>query len=209
MINTLWHVKIDAQELFYFMILSGGGTWSKRSSCFIEGKAWTLHRCPWIFLTTTMNALPRTMREPIVPRWGAIGYNMKLQMLLLRWEVIMKNKTKWELSALVYSHRLDERTDVESQINGLYLTSWCRHHNTALGSKRCIRRTQCHHDALWWYVFLSACSCTWSTKLAPGLTFRWWIGEMHPVHQICMQELHCQVPPVARHLIGSDKISYL
>ena len=33
----------------------------------------------------------------------------------------MKNKTKWELSALVSSHSLDERTDVESQINGLYL----------------------------------------------------------------------------------------
>ena len=130
-------------------------------------------------------------------------------MLLLCWEVIMKNKTKWELSALVSSRSLDERTDVESQINGLYLTSWCRHHNTVLGSKKCIKRAQCHQDALWQYGFLSAFSCTGSTKLAPGLTFRWWIGEMHPVHQICMQEPHCQVPSVARHLIGSNMISYL
>ena len=161
------------------------------------------------YLTTTMNALPRTMREPIVRRWVAICYNMKLQMLLLRWEVIMKNKTKWELSAFVSSRSLDERTDIESQINDIYLTLWCRHHNTVLGSKRCIRRTQCHQDALWRYVFLSACTCTWSTKLAPGLTFRWWIGEMNPVHKICMEEPNYQVPSVARHLIGSDMILYL
>ena len=118
----------------------------------------------------------------------------------------MKNKTKWELSALASSRSLDKRTTVESQINGLYLTSWCRHHNTVLGSKRCIRRTQCQQDALWRYGFLSACSWTGSTKIAPGLTFRWWIGVMHPVHQICIQERHCQVPSVARHLIGSDII---
>ena len=66
-----------------------------------------------------MNALPRTMREPIEGRWGAIGYNMRLHMLLLRWEVIMKNKTKWELSALVSSRSLGEGTDVESQIKGI------------------------------------------------------------------------------------------
>ena len=115
-------------------------------------------------------------------------------MLLLCWELIIKNKTKWELSALVSSRSLDEQTDIESQINGLYLTSWCRHHNTVLYSKRCIRRAQCHQDTLWQYGFLSAFSCTGSTKLAPGLTFRWWIGEMHRVHQIYMQEPHCQVP---------------
>ena len=55
------------------------------------------------YLTTTMNALPITTRDPIVRRWSAIGNNMKLQMVLLRWEVVMKNKTKWELSALVSS----------------------------------------------------------------------------------------------------------
>ena len=112
------------------------------------------------YLTTTTNALPITMSEPIVRRWGTIGYNMKLQMSLLRQEVIVKNKTKWELSALVSSCSLDERTAVKSQINSLYLTSWYRHHNTILGSKICIKRTQCHPDALWWYGFLSAYSCT-------------------------------------------------
>ena len=80
MIISPWHVKIDTQELFFFMILPVGGTWSNWSCCLIEGKAWTLYRCTWNFwyLTTTMNALPRTMRELIVWGWGAIGYNMKL-----------------------------------------------------------------------------------------------------------------------------------
>ena len=152
-------------------------------------------------LTTTMNALPITMTEPNVRRWVTIGYNMKLQMLFLHQEVIMKNKTKWELSALVSSRSLDERTAVESQINGLYLTPWCRHHNTVLGSKSCLRRTQCHQDALWQYGFLSAYSSS-STKLAPRLTFRWWIGEKDLVHQICMQGPPCQVPSVARQALS-------
>ena len=74
MINTPWHVTIDTQELFFFMILPVGGTWSNWSSCLIEGKAWTLYSCTWNFwyLTTTMNALPRTTREPIVWGWGAL-----------------------------------------------------------------------------------------------------------------------------------------
>ena len=72
----------------------------------------------------------------------------------------IKNRTKWELSALISSRSLDERTAVENQNNGLYLTSWCRHHNTALGSKSCIRTTKSHQDALWRFGFLSAYSCT-------------------------------------------------
>ena len=70
--------------------------------------------------------------------------------------VVMKNKTKWELSVLVSSHGLDERAVVKSQINCLYLISWWRHHNTVLGSKSYIRRTQCHQNAVWWYV---CCCC--------------------------------------------------
>ena len=46
------------------------------------------------------------------------------------------------------------------QINSLYLTSWCRHHNSVLGSKSCTRRTQCHKDPLWRYGFVSGYSCT-------------------------------------------------
>ena len=150
------------------MILPVGGN---------EGKAWTQMPMELWYLTTTMNALPRTMREPIVRRWDTIGYNMKLQMLLHRREVVMKNKTKRALSALVSSRSLGEQTAVESQINCLYLTSWCRNHNTVLGSKSCIRRTQCHQDALWQYGFF-VCLLLYSTKWAPRLTFRWWIGRM-------------------------------
>ena len=159
MINTPWHAKIDAQELFYFMILPVGGTLTDLavSMNFLNFTQMPMEL--W-YLTTTMNALPRTMREPIVWRWGAIGYNMKLQMLQLHREVIMKNMTKWELSALVFSCSLGERTAVKSQINGLDLTSWCGHHNTVLGSNSCIRKTQCHQDALWRYGFFSAYSCT-------------------------------------------------
>ena len=49
MINTPWHLEINAQELFYFMILPVGGTWSNWSRCLSDSKAWTLHRCPWNF----------------------------------------------------------------------------------------------------------------------------------------------------------------
>ena len=99
------------------------------------------------------------------------------KMLLLCWEVIMKNKTKWELSALVSSRSLDERTDVESQINGLYLTTWCRHHNTVLDSKDAseeynVIRMLCGNTD-----FCLPSPVLGQQKLAPGLTFRWWIGR--------------------------------
>ena len=132
------------------------------SSCLNEGKAWISYRCPWNFDIWQV----RWMRSqdtwenpscggevPLVTTW-----NYRCYCFAEKWS--WKNKTKWELSALVSSNSLDERTAVESQINGLYLTSWSRHHNTALGSKSCIRRTQYHQDALWRYGFLSTYSCT-------------------------------------------------
>ena len=128
------------------------------SSCLNEGKAGTLRRCPWNFDIWQLRWM--LSHEPIVQRCGTIVYNMKLQMLVLRREVFLNNKTKCQLSALISSRSLDNWNVVESQINDLYLTSWCRHHNTVLGSKSCIRRTQCRQDAFWWYGFLSAYSCT-------------------------------------------------
>ena len=85
--------------------------------------------------------------------YHTIGYNIKPQMLLLCREVIMKNRTKWETLAPVSSCSLDELTTVQSQINDLYLSPWCRQHNTFLGSKSCIRRTHCHQDTSCWYGF--------------------------------------------------------
>ena len=100
-----------------------------------------------------------------------------------------------------FSHSLDERTAVESQIKGLYLTSWCRHQNTVLGSKSFIRRTQCHQDALWQYGFLSAYKIVLykiSTKANIQMVNR---GEGS-----CTSNLHAKtslpVPSVARHALS-------
>ena len=92
MINTPWHAKIDAQELFYFMILPVGGTLidpavalKKRLELYTDAHG-TL-----IFDNSDVCA-PKNHEtiEPIVQRWGTNGYNMKLQMLHLRREMIMK-----------------------------------------------------------------------------------------------------------------------
>ena len=120
-------------------------------------------------------------------------------MLLLRCEVIMKNKNKQGCQALLTSRSLDKRTAVESQINDLYLTPWVRYYNVFLYSKSCTRGTQCHQGTLWRYGFVSACSCTGCTKLASRLIFRWRIGENDPVQQIYKQEPHCQMPSVTRN----------
>ena len=162
MINTSRHAKIDAQELFYFTILPVGGTLIDPAvSLKTRIELYTDAQGTLIFDNYDECSPKNHERtERIVRRWSTIGYNIKLQMLLLRQEMIMKNKTKWGLSALVSSRRLDERTAVESHIKGLNLTSRCRHHNTVLVSKSCIRRTQCHQVPLWRYGFLSAYSCT-------------------------------------------------
>ena len=155
MINTPWCAKIDGQELFYFKILPVGGTLIDPAvSLKTRLELYTDAHGTLIFDNYDECSPKNHERtEPIMRRWSTIGYNMKLQILLLRREVIMKNKTKWELSALVSCRSLDERTAVESQINGLYLTSWCRHHNSVLVSKSCARRTQYHQDPLWRYGF--------------------------------------------------------
>ena len=105
MINTRWYVQIDAHELFYLMILPVERTLidlavSMKSSLELYKDA---HGTS--ILATKMNALQRTMREPIVWWRGTIGY-MKLQMLLLHREVIMKNKNKWELSVTAWMNEL-------------------------------------------------------------------------------------------------------
>ena len=136
------------------------------SSCLNKGN-FTKDAHIILYLSSTKNALPRTMKVPAVQRWGPLVKISKCtQLLQLRWEVIKKNKNKWEFSALVSSHSLDEETPVENQINGPYLTSGGTHCNFVLCSKSCIRGTQCHQGALWLYRLSSACSCTACTKLA-------------------------------------------
>ena len=78
MINTDWHVKIDAQQLFYFMILPVGRILIDLAVS-IKG---TLQRCPQNFYICTKNALPRTMKVPIVQRWGPLVKISKCTQLL-------------------------------------------------------------------------------------------------------------------------------
>ena len=160
MINTHWHAKIDAKQLF--MILPVGRILIDLAVS-IKG---TLQRCLQNFYICQVRRV--LSQEPWkYPPWGPLVKISKCtQLLQLRWEVIKKNKNKWELSAVVSSHSLDEETPVESQSNGPYLTSGGTHCNFVLCSKSCIRGTQCHQGALWWYRLSSACSCTACTKLA-------------------------------------------
>ena len=162
MINTRWHAKIDAQQLY--MILPVGRILIDLAVS-IKG---TLQRCPHNFYICQVRRM--RYQEPWKypsNRGGAHWLKYQCtQLLQLRWEVIKKNKNKWELSALVSSHSLDGETPVESHSNGPCLTSGGTHCNFVLCSKSCIKGTQCHQDALWWYRLSSACSCTACTKLA-------------------------------------------
>ena len=92
---TLWNEFKPIKQIpkSYFMILAVGGN---------EGKAWTLHRCPWNFdiwqLRWMLSHEPWEnpscgVGVPLVTTW-------KLQMLLLPREVVMKHKTKWKLSCI-------------------------------------------------------------------------------------------------------------
>ena len=105
MINTHWHAKIDAKHLFYFMILPVG-------RILIDPTVpikWTLQRCPQIFYIYQVRRMlsQEPWKYPSY-RWGPLVKLSKCtQLLQLRWEVIKKNKNKWELPALVSSHSLD------------------------------------------------------------------------------------------------------
>ena len=207
MINTHWHAKIDAQQLFYFMILPVGRVLIDLAVS-IKG---TLQKYPRNFYIWQVRRMlsQEPWKYPSY-RGGANGQNIKVQLLQLRWDVIKKNKNKWELSALVSSHSLNEETPVESQSNSPYLTSGGTHYNIVLCSKSCIRGTQCHQGALWWYRLWSACSCTTWTKLAQRLTFRWWTGRRILYIKFACKNLIVKYPQLLDmdYLTGSD-IAYL
>ena len=122
MINTHWHAKIDAQQLFNFMILPVGKILIDLAVS-ITG---TLQRCPQNFYSCQVRRL--LSQEP----WKCLSYIgwahwLKYQSVHCcysfaeKWS--RKTKIKWELPALVSSHSLDEETPVESQSNGPCLTS--------------------------------------------------------------------------------------
>ena len=118
-------------------------------------------------------------------------------MLLLHWEVIMKKKTKWELSALVSSRSLDERTAVETR---LMASTW--HHDVditilflvlkaASEEHNVIRMLYCDMDFCLPTPVLHKISTKANIQMGDRGEGSW--------SQICTQESHCQVPSVARH----------
>ena len=149
MINTPWHAKIDAQQLFYFVILSVGGTLIDLSVSMKARLEIYIDAYRTLIFDKYEECFPKNHEKTSHAEMGTIGYNIKLQMLLLCWEVIMKNKNKRKHSARVSSHSLDEWTAAESQSNGLYLTSWEGHHNIVLCPKSCMMTEQHNVLRLW------------------------------------------------------------
>ena len=163
MINTPWHAKINAQHCFYFVILpvgvcvcggggggGGGGlidhaVWIKRGLELYSDAHETLIFDKYEECTPKNHERTRHVEVRIN------GYNIKLQMVLFRWEV--KNKNKRGLSAFASSPSLDEWIAVENQSNDMYLISWSRLHNTVLCY--CIRETL-RIVAIWIFVCLLA-----------------------------------------------------
>ena len=122
-INTPWHADIDAQELFNFMILPVGGNLIDLAVS-MKARLELYTNAHGILIFDNYDECSPKNHERT--HRAGVGYN-SLQhentVLLFRREVIMKNKTKWELPALISSRSLGERTAVESQINDFYLTS--------------------------------------------------------------------------------------
>ena len=113
-IPSPWYAKIDAQQVFCFMILPVRGT---RMNLAVSIKAkFELYADAQGTLVFdkyeewSSKNHERTRHDET----GSIDCKIKLRMLLLLSEVIMKNKDYWELSALASSGSLDGRTAVES-----------------------------------------------------------------------------------------------
>ena len=89
MINTPWHAKIDAHQLFYFVILSVGGTLidivvSMKARLYLYTDA---HGT--LIFDKYEECSSKNHDRTCLAEMGTIGYNIKSQMLLLCWEVIM------------------------------------------------------------------------------------------------------------------------
>ena len=91
MINTDWHVKIDAQQLFYFMILPVGRILIDLAVS-IKG---TLQRCPQNFYIWQVRRM-LSLEPRKYPSYRGGGPLVKIskctQLLQLRWEVIKKTR---------------------------------------------------------------------------------------------------------------------
>ena len=123
MINTPWHANIDAQGLFNFMILPVGGNLIDLAVSMKARLELYTNAHGILIFDNYDECSPKNHERTHRAEVGYHSLQHENTVLLFRREVIMKNKTKWELSALISSRSLGERTVVESQINDLYLTS--------------------------------------------------------------------------------------
>ena len=130
MINTTWHAKIDAQELFYFMIFPVGGKLIDLAGAMKARLELYTDAHGALIFDNYDKCSPKNHERTHRVEVGYHWLQHKTTYVTASPRSDYENKTKWELSALVSSRSLDERTAVESQTSGLYLTSWCRHHNT-------------------------------------------------------------------------------
>ena len=85
MVNTPWHVKIAATQLFYFMILSVGGNLNVPAvSMKARLELYTYAHGTLIFDKYMYEECsPQNHERTRSTEVGTIGYNIKLQMLLL------------------------------------------------------------------------------------------------------------------------------
>ena len=90
MINTPWHAKIEAQQLFYFTILQVGETLMDLAVSMMSRLNLYTDANGTLIFDKYKECSPKNHER--TAEVGAIGYNSNLQMLLLRWEVIVKNK---------------------------------------------------------------------------------------------------------------------
>ena len=88
-IKTPWHAKIDAHQLFYFVILSVGGTLIDLAVSMKTRLLYTDAHGTLIF-DKYEECSSKNHDRACHMEMGATGYNIKLQMLLLCWEVIME-----------------------------------------------------------------------------------------------------------------------
>ena len=106
-INTPRHAKIDAQQLFYFVILPVGGT---LIDLVVSMKA-GLELCTDAYgilisdkCEESKSALPRTTREPFARRWARlVASNHICYCFAEKWSW---KKNKWELSVMAWMNEL-------------------------------------------------------------------------------------------------------
>ena len=117
--HTPWHAKIDAQQLFYFMILPVGGAlidlavpMKARLELYTDAHGTLIFEK---YEERSPKNHERTRHVEVRDHW--LQHQTTYVITSLRSD--HQNKNEWALSGLASSRSLDERTAVESQRNCL------------------------------------------------------------------------------------------